>query len=96
MPAEKIAKVTDILARTTAAHSEYEKTVLKGVYDEAWADWYAEKALELGFNEALGSYLSAAALSKQLTDLNDERKKLTPEPGWAAYTAQRLVELFSE
>ena len=90
MPAEKIAKVTDILARTTAAHSEYEKTVLKGVYDEAWADWYAEKGLELG------SYVSAAALSKQLTDLNDERKKLTPEPGWAAYTAQRLVELFSE
>ena len=70
--------------------------MLKGVYDEAWADWYAEKALELGFNEVLGGYLSASSLSKQFMDLNEERKKLSPEPAWVEYTAQRLVELFGE
>jgi hypothetical protein len=96
MTNERLASVTEILIRTTTAHSEFEKTVLKGVYDEAWADWYAEKALEYGFNEALGSILSAAALSKQFTDLNEERKKLNPELNWAAYTAKRLVELFDQ
>jgi hypothetical protein len=34
--------LTDALKRTAAAHGVYENTVLNGVYDDNWPEWYAE------------------------------------------------------
>jgi hypothetical protein len=31
----------DLLQETAAAHGEFEKTELNGVYDEDWPTWYA-------------------------------------------------------
>lgn len=39
LTAEQLA---DLLKRAAEAHHEYETTELKGVHDEAWAEWYAD------------------------------------------------------
>lgn len=35
------AVVLRLLNETAAAHGEYEKTELNGVFDEQWPEWYA-------------------------------------------------------
>ena len=44
----------DLLYRTSSAHGEYETTELNGVYDVAWADWYADWAIRNGLNSLIG------------------------------------------
>ena len=38
---ESVEDLAEALRRAEAAHGEHEKTVLGGVYDENWPDWYA-------------------------------------------------------
>lgn len=86
----------DLLQRTGSAHGEYETTELNGVYDDAWADWYADWAIGKGLNNFLGTSFSTAEFSRVLTDLNEELKKATTEEGWAQFTARRLAETYRQ
>ena len=93
MSADRTAAVEAILAATEAAHGAYEATVLHGVYDQAWAAWYAAHAVDHGIGEALGRPIAADQLATAFTTAWEARSAsggATSEP-WASWMASRLV-----
>lgn len=93
MAANTITALTELLERTEAAHGVYETTALDGVYDEAWAAWYAAFLIEHGIAATLGHAIEPARLAMFLADSFADLRALDPpstEP-WAAYTAKRIV-----
>jgi hypothetical protein len=94
MTAERIESINALLAEAEEAHGRFEGTELGGVYDEEWARWYAEYAVEHGIEERLGHGVSAEGLAKFLADSFAEFKRADPPPTepWAAYTARRIAE----
>ena len=95
MSADRTAAVEAILAATEAAHGAYETAELHGVYDQAWAAWYAAYAVDHGIGEALGRPIAAGELSTLLTAAWAERSASgsggdASEP-WASWMARRLV-----
>jgi hypothetical protein len=93
MENERIAAVEAILARTESAHGDYETAELHGVYDQAWAAWYAAYAVDHGIGDALGRTLTAEELAAFFTSSWAERTTSDPDSSatWAAWTATRLA-----
>jgi hypothetical protein len=91
--ADRDEAVTALLVRAEEAHGEYERTELKGMYDEQWPQWYAQYAIEQGIGELLGRRLTVDELSAFLASSYGEFKEASAEPGeeWAAYTARRII-----
>jgi hypothetical protein len=87
-----LANVTDLLYRTGAAHGQYETTELGGVYDQAWAAWYAGWAIEHGLNDLLGTGYAQEELGRLLTSINEEHKRQSDGLNWAQFTARWLVK----
>ena len=85
--------VSALLARTEAAHGDYERTELKGVYDQDWPAWYAAHALELGIGSVLGHPVTTERLAQFLASAFAEFKQTDPGPteGWAAWIARRIT-----
>ncbi len=81
-----------LLEETLAAHSVYETTVLGGVYDEDWSDWYAAYLLKHGLPGLLPHHnaISAARLGAILKQLDAGFLRERPEGEWPAYYAKRL------
>ena len=88
------AKISKLLAQAGAAHHHFEQTILNGVYDEDWPNWYAGYLLDNGLGELLGEQLSPERLAHFLDQSNEARKQQTPEPAWADYTAEAVVARF--
>lgn len=86
-------QLTELLQRAGQAHGHYENTVLKGVYDQDWAPWYADWVVQHGFNQLLNTNHDAASLGQLLFDLNEDHKRDTSAQSWASYTAVRLVQM---
>jgi len=86
--------VENLLRRTGAAHGVYETTELNGVYDEAWADWYADWALSNGINNLLGTDFTLEQFSRILTEINQAHKQTDRPEDWASFTARLLVESY--
>jgi hypothetical protein len=93
MDNERIAAVEAILAQTESAHGAYEASELHGVYDVAWATWYAVYAVDHGIGDALGRTVSVEELAAFLTSSWAERTASDPDSPatWAAWTAPRLA-----
>ena len=93
MDTDRTAAVEAILAQTEAAHGDYEASELHGVYDDAWATWYALYAVDHGIGEALGRPVSAAGLAALFT--SSWAARAATEPGsseaWGPWMARRLV-----
>lgn len=98
MTNEITRQVEDLLRQAHTAHSVYEKDELNGVYDQAWAAWYAVWALDR-LNTLLGTAFDAAGLTQLLTSLNEAHQEARASTGtsedWAQFTARRLVEGYS-
>ena len=84
--------MTDLLVQTSQAHGHYEETELNGVYDQAWADWYAEYAVEHGMGDLLGHAVTSDQLAEFLASSNVDFEQTKPEETWAAYTAGRIAK----
>jgi hypothetical protein len=91
---DRIAAVRSLLARTEAAHGEYETAELNGVYDQDWARWYAAYAVDHGISGVLGRDVTADDLAVFLARTWDELQQADPptsEP-WPAYAGRRIAE----
>jgi len=93
MTNDRIAAVEAILAQTEAAHGDYEAAELHGVYDQAWATWYAVYAVDHGIGGALGRPVTAPELAAFFTRSWQDRAASDPDSSdsWAAWTASRLA-----
>ena len=93
MTDDLIEAITRLLAEAEAAHGTYETTELKGVYDQNWARWYAEYAVEQGIGDRLGHEVTVDRLAGFLSSSFDELERADPKPTepWAAYTARRIA-----
>lgn len=82
-----------LLEETQAAHGVYEESELNGVYDQAWAAWYARFAVEHGIGRIVGRDVDAAELEGWLTTGWAELGQ--PDPGagepWPAATARQIA-----
>jgi len=93
MENDRIAGVEAILAQTEAAHGAYEAAELHGVYDQAWATWYAAYAVDQGIGDALGRPISPADLAAFFVRSWADRTATDRDSpdSWAAWTARRLA-----
>jgi hypothetical protein len=92
MSSDRIEAIDALLERTAAAHVVYEAAELHGVYDQAWATWYAAYAVEHGIGASIGHEVTADRLAAFLASTNTDYEQTPPEsrPTWAAYTARRI------
>jgi hypothetical protein len=94
MAMDPVESVRVLLVATEEAHGIFEATELHGVYDQEWAAWYAEHAVEGGIGRLLGHDVTATELAGFLARSFAEFERLEPRPseGWTAWTARRIVE----
>jgi hypothetical protein len=85
------AQISHLLRQASAAHGEYETNILNGVYDQAWAIWYARWLVEHGFNSLVSQPVSAETLSSLLSDLDAKHKATDRRQPWPDYYAERLA-----
>ena len=93
MTTDQIPALETLLAETESAHGEYEATELHGGYDDEWARWYAQYAVDHGIDKVLGRAITADELAGFLARSWDEAQRSDPkrsEP-WPAYTARRIA-----
>jgi hypothetical protein len=88
----KTAALIDMLTKTENAHGEYESTVLNGVYDQNWPDWYATYLVQNGLDTHIGRKIAAETLSHFLRDTYALFKQENPTTTWQAYIAQKMLE----
>lgn len=93
MSDHKITALADLLRQAGAAHGEYEIAVLNGVYDEAWADWYADWLLANGFGAVVRAPQAPAELSALLADLNRQHRASDGGQHWADFYAARIAAI---
>ena len=91
---QNTSKIAQLLGQAGSAHHHFEQTVLKGVYDEEWPDWYAGYLLEHGLNDLLPQSVTQAELGQFLYHSNQTRTQRRPEPNWVDYTVRDLITKF--
>jgi hypothetical protein len=84
-------RVAELLAAAESAHGEYEARELQGVFDQRWAQWYADYLLHHGLGPALGTEVTLEQLARWLTESDAAYRREQPAEAWPAYYAQRLV-----
>jgi hypothetical protein len=91
--ADRADAIAALLTETESAHGVYEASVLNGIYDQDWPQWYAQYAVEHGMGDAIGHPVSAEELATFLERAFAEFKGLEPAPvdGWAAYVARKMA-----
>jgi hypothetical protein len=89
----RIEAISALLTETEQAHGVHEATVLGGVYDKEWAEWYAAYSIEHGMGALLGHPVTAERLSAFLAGTFDAFKAAEPEPTepWTTWTARRIA-----
>lgn len=94
---DRVEAVTDLLTQAELHHGAYEAHDLGGVYDQDWARWYAEFAIEHGLNDIFGHRVPLDQVAPFLARTYGEFEQLDPKPDtgeWAGYIARRMVEDF--
>lgn len=93
MTPDTVEAIAALLARAESAHADYEAAELHGVYDEAWAAWYAAYAVQHGIGDLLGQPITSEQLGKLLASTFDEFRTAEGSPGepWAIYVARRIA-----
>ncbi len=93
MSSDRVEGLRALLVETEAAHGTYEATVLNGVYDKDWAQWYAGHAVEHGIGALIGHDVAADRLADSLASAYAEYEGIAPgaRVPWAAYTARRIA-----
>jgi hypothetical protein len=60
-------QVESLLIQAEQAHGQYEQTSLNGIYDQDWAIWYANYAIDQGIEKVLNRSFSGEQLSQFLS-----------------------------
>lgn len=93
MTPDTVQAIAALLTRAESAHGDYEATELNGIYDEAWADWYAAYAVQHGIGDLLGQPITSERLGKLLASAFDEFRSLEGSPcePWATFVARCIA-----
>lgn len=83
-------KIAELLSQAGSAHHIYEQSELNGVYDEAWATWYADYVIQQGINEHLGNSMTVEQLAQTLAEATEAHTQSDQSLDWAAFTAAKL------
>jgi hypothetical protein len=91
---EQLEGIEALLDRAKAAHGEYERAELNGVYDKDWPRWYAEFMVREGLGSLLGRDVAAEEVARFFVSSWDEFKATDAEAAevWTVYTARRMTE----
>lgn len=89
---QRQATLAKHLAQAGAAHGDYERTVLFGEYDKAWAEWYAHTLLGYGWNELFENAWTEEELAAGLRQADAEHRANAPGTPWYEYYAARFAE----
>jgi hypothetical protein len=79
------------LQMAASEHHTYETTVLEGVHDAQWPEWYARWLIEQRLNEMLETELTAEALSQQIIEINAAYEQSDKSESWNTFTANALI-----
>jgi hypothetical protein len=86
------AALESLLNETETAHGRYEASELGGIYDERWADWYARRLIERGYNHLVkDDTVDAEGLSALLIRLFEDYKASGSGEKWSAYFARVII-----
>jgi hypothetical protein len=85
-------KLSALLQQAKDAHTQFEKVELSGIYDEQWADWYADFLVTGGIASFLGSEPDIDQLASQLNEISQRHKAERTAESWADYTARSLLK----
>ncbi len=93
MEADTPEAITALLLRAEEAHGHYEALDLNGVYDEDWARWYAEFAIESGLAELVGHAAPLDRVTALLEGAFADFDAADPKPTgtWAEYVGRRMA-----
>lgn len=93
MTTDQINALTALLVEAEEAHGVYETNELDGVYDAAWAEWYAGYAVDHGIAAILGRPVTREQLGPFLASTFTAFQQAQPqaEETWAGWTARRIV-----
>ena len=93
MTPNRIQTLEALLAQAAAAHGEYERIELDGVYDDDWPRWYAAYAIEHGIGDLLARLVTVDELAGFFVSTWAEAQRLEPPPSepWPAWMARRLT-----
>lgn len=85
--------VAALLRETETAHGAYETTVLGGVFDDAWAAWYAAYLLDHGLGDLLpgAASLDAGSLTATLARLAADYERGDQTSPWPDDYARGIV-----
>jgi hypothetical protein len=90
-----IPKISALLAQASSAHHQYEQTILKGL-DQDWPTWYANYVIQNGLVELLNQPVTVEQISQFFRQRNEDYEREHTAQDWADYTAQKIIEDFSE
>jgi hypothetical protein len=82
--------IRDLLVRAKAAHGDYEREELGGIYDEQWPRWYATFLVNEGLAASLRRPVSADDLATLLSDSWSDQQRSAPDEPWESFTARRI------
>ncbi|MBV7327184.1 hypothetical protein KFU94_02770 [Chloroflexi bacterium TSY] len=87
-------KILDLLKQAGSAHHTYEQTVLKGVYDQEWAIWYAKYIVDNGINDLLSQSLTAEQMGDLLEETNTLHGQTDQSQSWPEFASRIIAERF--
>lgn len=90
--ADQQAAIEHLLRAAEAAHGEYERAELGGVYDQRWADWYAQWLVDHGYNTLVDVAIEAEGLSALLDRLFELYRASGSGESWSSYFARAIVD----
>lgn len=93
MKEETVTLVRKLLNQTGSAHGRYEETVLNGVYDQNWPEWYAGYAVNHGLGSLMGREITAEEFSRFLAASYEDYKQANLGLSWDEYTARKMLEV---
>jgi hypothetical protein len=98
MPSDRFRALEALFRKTEAAHGEYESTQLNGVYDQDWARWYADYALDNGFGALTGAPVSPDELAGFFSSSWEEAQRADPPPTdpWPTQAARHVDEMMPQ
>lgn len=88
-----VKEISSLLTQAGIEHHEYERDILKGIYDSDWAIWYADCLLTKGLNEQLNTSFSLEQLTQILIQTNEQYQAQTLTQSWSDYTAEKIWSL---
>jgi hypothetical protein len=92
MAEERVEAIRALLVETEEAHGRYESTELGGVYDQAWARWYAGYAVDRGIADLVGHQVDPDRLAEFLASGFAEFEAAATDESWPEHTARRIAD----